>query len=212
MQTNERCRTCMRTLIAIVVAGFLAMGSAVASSDSNDMTDIWYNAAQPGKGVQMVHTGSFIFVTVYIYGQDQKPFWVTGELVRASGALEWAGPLYVTTGPYFGGTFNPAAVTSRQAGTMTFTFLTPETGTLDYSIDGVVVSESLKRQPLTLDNYNGSYIGVLTQTSTGCFDPALNVSAAGPVGIFIVQHETAMAVQIVNPTGNTCTFQGTYVP
>jgi hypothetical protein len=193
----------------LAVAALAMVGSASATSNSNDMTDIWYNASQPGKGVQMVHTGTFIFVTVYIYGLDGKPFWVTGELERVGGALQWAGPLYVTTGPYFGGPFNPANVTFRQAGTMTFTFQTPDTGSLNYSVDGVVVNEALQRQPLTLDNYNGTYVAVLTQTVTGCFDTALNGTASDGIAVQVTQNGQAMAVQTVT-TGNACTATGTY--
>ena len=39
-------------------------------------------------------------------------------LCRRPVTRAWSGPLYVTSGPYFGGAFNASAVTVRQVGTV----------------------------------------------------------------------------------------------
>ena len=99
----------------------------------------------------------------------------TGQLTRTGAAqITFAGPLYVTTGPYFGGPFNPGAVGARQVGTMTFVLTTVTSGQLRYSVDGVVVTKAVQRQPLTLDNYSGNYTATVTATTSGCINPADN--------------------------------------
>jgi len=205
---GKRCRF-LQTLAALAFAGVAMITDAIGSSYSTNVTDIWYNPSQPGKGVQLIQTDWFVFVTVYIYGPDGKPTWVTGEL-EPSASATWTGPLYVNTGPYFGGPFNPAAVTQRQAGTMTLALQSTTTGSLTYSVDGVRVSESLQRQPLTLDDYNGSYVSVATETITGCINPAENGTSTAALVVHITQSGQSMKMQLVNLDDSSCTIVGTY--
>ena len=230
MQANGVRHTLLGWLLAFVVAAVAMIGSAAgappdiplkSSYPAVDVTDIWYKASQPGKGVQLVQTGSFVFATVYIYGPDRKPTWVTGELTSpALGSNTFTGPLYVNTGPYFGGTWDQGLVTQRQAGTMTFVIQTFDTGMLTYSVDGVTVSDAVQRQPLTLDDYNGIYFALFTQTVTGCQTPSGNGSLTTLLGVQIIQGATkpdgtatmTLQTQQLSPVGdgNTCNFSGTY--
>jgi hypothetical protein len=205
--------------IAVLVLASLALpgtGEAATadmplkSAYGTDVTDIWYNPTQSGWGMQLNQTGTFVFATIFVYGADGKPTWVTGEL-EGSGGSTFTGPLYVNTGPYYGGAWNPAAVTSRKAGTMTFTLTSSSTGQLNYTVDGVPVAKSVQRQPLTLDNYNGLYVAMLLQTNSGCYDPANNGEGVGALVLEISQDATAMTVRTEDPLSETtCNVTGTY--
>ena len=187
------------------------IGSAGATSANTDVTDIWWNPNESGWGMQMVNTGTFVFATVYVYGADGKPTWLIGQLDKTGAALAtFTGPLYVTTGPFFGGVFNPTAVTGRQAGTMQFVLTGVSTGQLTYSVDGVFVNKSVERQPLTLDNYSGNYTAVVTQTVTGCFNPAGNGSGTGRLRASITQNGQAFVAVTTEENGDVCTNSGTY--
>lgn len=190
------------------IVGAPGTWTLTASTDT-DLTDIWWNPAEAGWGVQMVNTGSFTYVTIYGYGPDGKPAWFGGGL-NPSGYNLFTGNLFAATGPYFGGAFDPAAVNVRQVGTMTFTLTGTNTGEFSYSVDGVVVNKSVQRQPLTLDDYSGNWIAGLTETVTGCLNPADNGTLTGTAAIKITQNGMSIIVAIMTPDGATCTIDGTY--
>ena len=210
MQTIKgRCLFVARILIfALVAVG--AIGNSWATSENTDVSDIWWSPAEGGWGMQLVNTGSFVFATVFIYGTDGKPTWITGELGKTGAEPDtFAGAAYVNAGSYFGGPWNPAAATYRQVGTMTFVLNSVNAGQLTYSVDGVVVNKSVQRQLLTHDDYAGDYKAYLTETATGCSTPPSSVSVTLPVEMHIVQNGTVMS-QVWKIDGETVTFTGAY--
>ncbi len=207
MQSNRY----FRGLCALVFVVSGMIGTAGATSANTDLSDIWWKPTESGWGMQMVNTGTFVFATIYVYDDTGIPFWFTGQLNKTGGApTTYTGPLYATTGPYYGGPFNPDDVTTRQVGTMTFVLTTVSTGQLTYSVDGVVVNKTVQRQPLTFDNYAGNYIAVATQTVTGCSNPADNGTFSGSVAIGITQSGQAMTLVTTNVNDSSCSYTGAY--
>lgn len=158
-------------------------------------------------------------MTLFVYGADSRPTWYVGSNVTlqssSSTALVYSGPLYTTTGNFFGGAFNPSSVTVRQVGTVTFTVTTPVRGTLTYTVDGVTVSKSVQRQAFKHINLSGTYYGAMDVLSSSTCTP-LPASAATP--FFSTQAITA-TVNAAGSGGNvtitftdtgTSTFTGTY--
>lgn len=134
-----------------------ARGSAVVA----DQSDLWWNAAESGWGMQLAHRGQAMFATVYLYDAQGKPTWISAVL-RPAGA-DWTGDVYATTGPWFGAaSFDPKTVTRRVVGRMTWHSDDASNGTLTYGIDGVTVSKKVVRQPVENDNYAGQYFGALS--------------------------------------------------
>ena len=76
---------------------------------------------------------------------------------------------------------------------MTFVLTSVSTGQLTYSVDGVVVNKSVQRQPLTLDNYNGTYVAYLTQTISGCNNPENNGKLTDARAISITQNGSRLS-------------------
>ncbi len=201
----------LRGLHALAFVVFGMIGSAGATSANTDVSDIWYNPAEGGWGMQLVNTGTFVFATVYVYGLDRAPVWFTGQLSKTGAATTtYSGPLYVNTGPPFGGAFDPLGVTQREAGSMTFVLTTVTSGQLTYSVDGVVVNKSVQRQTLTFDDYSGDYIVSVTQTVTGCTNSSDNGTSSGAVDVTITQNGQAMTLVGTYADTSSCTYTGTY--
>jgi hypothetical protein len=204
---------CVRiTKLAVsVVVGVLAVVTGAQGANSwTDNSDIWWNPNESGWGMNMIQTNTFIFATLYVYGADGKPTWYVGELQRGAGADNYTGPLYATTGPYFGGPFNPANVTTRTAGTMTYTPVTVWTGTLSYTVDGTTVNKAIERQPLTSDNYSGAYDVQATITVTNCTDTSFNGTYTSPGTAEIAQTGGTISATLYGVLGNdSCTIPAT---
>ena len=181
----------------------------VATATDTDLTDLWWDPAESGWGLQMVRTGTFTYVTIYVYGPDGKPAWFGGGL-NPSGYDVFSGNLYAATGPWFGGAFDPAAVNVRQVGTMTFALTGTSTGQFSYTVDGVAVSKSVQRQFLTRDDYSGNWIAGLTETIAGCQDPTGNGTLTGAAAFNITHNGASIVVAIATPDGVTCTINGSY--
>jgi len=204
-------------LLAATLLSFMFCSPTVSAADgsfpkttvSTDISDIWWNPAESGWGIQFVEEDNVAFATMFVYGTDGKPTWATATLTYVGGGV-FSGTLYLTTGPYFGGPFNPAAVTTRPAGTMTFTANTVQSGTLQYSIDGVNVTKSIQRQLLKYETYSGSYVVAVNLTQSACFNPANNGSTTGALAMTVSQSGTTMSMVWEFASSDVCTYSGTY--
>jgi len=206
--------TAVRKAKLILASGILlAAGAANASSWSTDITDIWWNPNESGWGVNMIQTGNQAFVTFFVYGSDRKPTWFGGTLQDPGSTSEtiFSGDLYATSGPYFGGSFNPGDVTRRKAGSASFTLTGVSTGTLQYTVDGVQVTKQIERQPIAYDDYSGTYDVVYSYKVSGCNDPSYNGWFVD-IGSAVIKHNRiAMSVELNDVLGiGTCTSAGTY--
>ncbi len=183
--------------------------STAKSSFSTDESDLWWNPNESGWGMQLVQQGAQIFATLFIYRSDGAPTWATA-LLNPAGNFTWNGPLYVTSGPWFGGPFDPAAVGARLAGSLTFSAPLVSSGTVSYSIDGVQVTKQVVRQLFNYDNYNGAYVVTVNLTQSSCFPPIANGTGTGAFAISVSHSGTSMAMTWVFPTGETCVYSGSY--
>ena len=124
------------------------VGDAPASQGAplGNFSDLWWNPSESGWGITIIeHPSTIIFAAWFVYGSDGKPIWY----VLPGGSWKagiFSGDLYRTTGPYFGGTFNPAAVSATRAGTASLAFTDLSHGTLSYTVDGVTATKSIQRE------------------------------------------------------------------
>lgn len=163
-------------LCALTLSLFL-LATASASSGTADQSDIWWNPSESGWGMQLAHRGQAIFATVYLYDAQGKPTWISAVL-RPAGA-DWVGDVYATTGPWFGAAaFDPATVTRRVVGSMTWRSDDGSNGTLTYGVDGVTVSKKVVRQPVESDDYAGQYLGALSwvNSCTGLHEDFVDIA------------------------------------
>ena len=55
---------------------------ATPAARAADYTDLWWNPAESGWGVNVVQSDTFMFLTFFIYGQDGKPTWYSASLTQ----------------------------------------------------------------------------------------------------------------------------------
>lgn len=119
--------------------------SFTPASTAANYTDLWFNPAESGWGINLNHQSDTIFATLFTYAADGRDMWlVASGLARQPGGA-YTGPLYRTVGPPFDAT--PwTAINVTQVGTMTLTFTGSNQATLAYTVNGVSVTKTLQRQ------------------------------------------------------------------
>ena len=200
----------IRTAAAVCFLAIATPSWVNATSFSTNQSDLWWNPAESGWGIQFVQEADVIFATLFVYDQTRVPIWYTATLNYA-GNLTWTGALYLTNGPWFGaGFFDPSSVGVQQVGTMTAYFPFVDSGTLSYSVNGVVVNKSITRQLLRLEDFTGDYIGGIEETLAGCANPANNGAVEDFAFITVNHVGTSMSIVTSDATGFSCTFNGVY--
>lgn len=203
----------IRRFAAALVASMAFAMPASATSFSTDYTDLWFNPAESGWGVNVIQQGNTMFATLFVYGPDQTARWYVASGLVGASSVAFTGPLYRTTGPYFGAAWTGGGP-AVQVGTMTFNFNSPTTGTLSYQVDGVAVTKSIQRQTFVANSLSGNYLGGLTAQSSAC-----STGSNTPILIFdnfTVTHTASNSISIPvrfftgGGSAATCTFNGTY--
>jgi len=196
----------MRQLIAALCLAF-AM-SAQASTYSSEISDLWYAPGEDGWGVNIVLQNGTAFATFYVYDTNRNPQWFTAVL-DAPGTFTWSGALYADRGPWFGGPYDSATVTERQAGTATFTLVSLGHATLTYTVDGVSVSKALERLTFKLEDISGVYAGGYSIRASGCNPSSIN-GIQELSGLMSITQTGAAVNMVSSGSGLSCTFNGTY--
>ncbi len=114
-----------------------------------DYSDLWWNPAESGWALLVKQSGAQLFAVWVTYDAAGRPTWYSlqpGAWRRDStNTLRYSGTVYRTTGPYWGGAFDPKAVTITAAGTADFAPSFAGRVLFTYTIDGVSGSKTLQR-------------------------------------------------------------------
>ena len=127
--------------------------------------DLWYVPNESGWGLNVIEQGDTLFASLFVYDAQNRPRWYSASDLRqagdsASGDVTYTGALVESTGPYFGTSFNPSAVTRRTVGAMTFrTQADGVNAELSYSVDGVQVVKTVMRYTFRKEDFSGAYTG-----------------------------------------------------
>jgi len=203
-------RNMKRLFAAALLAAIPFLASA--TTYSTDVTDLWSISSESGWGVNFIQQDDTLFATLFVYGTDGKPAWYVAPQMAppASGSLTFTGDLYATTGPWFGGAFDPASVGVRKVGTATFTLDSVTEGTFTYGVDGVSVTKHVVRQLWRYDLISGTYVGALSGTASGC-GQGLDGYSETPITVVIAQDAANnVALSESAAGGSTCNYTGTY--
>ena len=201
--------SCRTLLVAVLLAVAGAVSPVSATSFTTDQSDLWWNPNESGWGMQLVHRGSVIFATIFVYDQTRTPIWYSATL-NYTNNLVWTGDLIQTSGPWFGTVpFNPALVTIRRVGSLTWTATSVNSGTLTYSVDGVFIAKNIVRQLTVFDNFSGAYRGAAHEDVVGCNNPSFNGTSEQNSTLTITQSGTAASVSGTFGNG-VCTYSGTF--
>lgn len=208
------------TLLSLAGLAFCAAATA-ASTYSPDATDLWWNPAESGWGVNLIQQHDTIFATFFIYGADGRARWYVASDMRGNGAptdqtMIFQGILYETTaaGAVTSMPFDPAAVTRRAVGSVTFQYFRPSSGILSYTIDGVTVSKDVRRQTWGALDITGEFNlnrvlrpHLCNGQPNGPNDPITN--DAGMMTVSRSGSTVQINTRPVAPSTLSCTFNGT---
>lgn len=190
--------------------------TAAAPACALDYTDIWYLAPESGWGVNVVQSGNFMFVTFFIYGPDKKPTWYTGQLTLDQSG-NFSGPLYATTGSYYGAPWSTQDFSLTQVGTASFQPTDAYNARLVYTVTtppamAATVTKTIQRQTLTAIRTAGSYFGGQSGAYSGCTSTADNAAYTDPFNLQVTQPTSgSVTFQFMYLSGLSCTLSGTLV-
>ncbi|MET0917093.1 MAG: hypothetical protein ABWY07_01515 [Burkholderiales bacterium] len=140
------------------------------SANAADYTDLWWTPTEPGWGLTLVQSDSFIFMSFFIYGEGNKPTWYTAEL-RPDAQGGYGGGVYLSMGTDYTKPWNPGDRTSaQQVGSAQFrpSAANSYQATLTYVVNNVVYTKAIERMALTQINLAGTYTGGLAGVQSGC--------------------------------------------
>jgi hypothetical protein len=216
----------LRKLAATALLGLAFTAPAQATPYSTDYSDLWWvGPAEDGWGVNFIQQGDVIFATFFVYGNDRSARWFVAPAMAPTGTQpsvghRFSGDLYQTTGPWFGGPFDPAQVGGNVVGTAMVTFDSPDTATLTYTVSGTPVVKAITRQTFRSNSVAGFYYGGLVAIASQCRAASDN-GAVDIVGSVTATHtvsqttsQASFRVDFVAGNGQpaTCLFAGTHVP
>jgi hypothetical protein len=154
----------------------LALALLVAASGARalEYTDVYFDADEPGWGAFLVQSDTLQFVAFFVYGRNGEPVWYTAQLTDDN-AGAYTGPVYATTGTWFGSPWNPAQLGVTAVGSATFQPIDLYHATLSYTVSGSpTVNKTIQRQSLTPYQMTGRYSGSMAGAISGCANPARN--------------------------------------
>ena len=206
----KKAAVAMALALAVVPMASAQVGAPGVGALSQDVSDLWWNLSESGWGMQLNQMGDTVFATLYVYDASGRPTWYTAQLT-AQGNGQYTGPVYATTGPYFGAaSFDAGSVTRTQVGTMSFTLQPDGTAVLSYGVNGTSVSKTVQRQTLANANLTGTFQVQGSITSSGCTDAANNGTVNGASTIQVADVGGGLRqVTWIFPNGNTCVYSGT---
>ena len=199
-----------KLLKAVLFAATLgAAGAVQAQTPPVNYSDHWQNSSQPGWAFSITQNGDVLFGVLYIYEQG-FPAWYSGTLrfvsEGPSGVRTYSAPLYRTTGPAGGPSYDPSLVKYTQVGTISVEFGDDAHGILSYSINGVAVVSAIQHFTFAPNSVTGSYIGATSDVTYDCADPTRNGIVTTDPGFFTIAIESGKMVMRFP----TCTNDGTY--
>lgn len=196
-------------LLAILCLAYLASAPARASN----VSDHWFSPSESGWGVSVTQQDEIAFIVFFVYDQDGRPMWLHGTGTRYGYDMErnpgFAGPLYRTTGPWFGGPFDPAAVQAVQVGTVTFEARGVDSAAIEYTVDGVKTTKTVQRLTFRQQDWSGLYFGAVRAGYRNCapgFSPAFIYDS----GFVEIDHQGGAFSLTTQGAKATCHFSGTY--
>jgi hypothetical protein len=202
----------LRLFSPLAIATLLSFASFTARA--TDYTDLWWNPAESGWGINLVQSDSFMFATFFIYGPDKKPIWYTAGLTLDSNG-NFNGAVYSTIGPYYGGAWNPADVAVTQVGSASFRPTSAYTGTLVYTVTtppalAATVTKAIQRQSLTQITIGGTYVGGQSGAYSSCSNSGTNATYTDTFTLEVTQGANrSVTFQFSYASGVSCSLTGT---
>lgn len=121
---------------------------AASGTEPANYTDLWWNAAESGWGLNLVHQGEILFGTWFTYDADRGGLWLVMPDARRQPDGSFTGAIYRTTGtPLAQIDGAPATAGSPQnVGTATIRFTGATQASFSYTVNNVTQQKTVSRQ------------------------------------------------------------------
>jgi hypothetical protein len=73
--------------------------NARASTTTSEITDMWWNPAESGWGVNIILQNSVVFATFFVYDANHNPVWYTAPVVRNNSRRGYVSVRHLQTRP-----------------------------------------------------------------------------------------------------------------
>ena len=112
-----------------------------------DYSGLWWTPTEAGWGLGIFQgpPGSGLFAAWFAYDKQGNPAWYSVQYGDWVGPSGYKGTLIKTTGPWFGGPFDPAAVIEQNAGEVNFFFKDAFHGVVSFKVDGTFYVKDITR-------------------------------------------------------------------
>ena len=113
-----------------------------AQATKANHTGLWSDPDEPGWGLSLDEEQGVMVATLFAYGADGEPAWLSASALHEQSADTYSGELYRTTGTaYDAPAWSPIGVSS--AGTLSVSFTGAGQAVLTYVADGITVTKTL---------------------------------------------------------------------
>ena len=187
----------LKQAVALCSVWVLCVGAA----NANDYNGWWWNPDQSGQGINIGHQGNQVFIAWFTYDETGKGAWlVMGGPLSTPTTL--SGPLYRTTGPALGTTFDPNQVKETQVGTGTLTFSDLHHASFAWTFNGHSGTLALIRESYAATTVAGTY-----SASYNAASKTTATAACGYTGSAVaVPTSFTIAMDATNMTINQSSF------
>jgi lysyl endopeptidase len=118
-----------------------------ADKPGSNHSGLWWNAAEPGWGLDVSHQQGVIMATLFTYSAKGDPLWVIGSSLREQQDGTFTGDLFQVSGPAFDAAPWGRTV-ARTVGTMRLAFSGADAARVTYTIDGTTVTKEIAPMPV----------------------------------------------------------------
>jgi hypothetical protein len=123
----------------------LATSAYLSNAEGAPVTNLWWNPAESGWGLNLNQQGDTVFATLFNYAGDGRDMWLVASGLTRQADNRFTGSLYRTTGP----AFNASPWTSvgvAEVGTMALSFESVNRATVTYTVNGAAVTRAIEPQ------------------------------------------------------------------
>lgn len=126
-----------------------ALPPAAVAAPHDDYSDLWWSPQRSGEALLVKQSGTLLFAVWSVYDASGRATWYSlqpGSWQRDSnGALRFTGIVYRTSGPYWGGAYDPSQVVIAAVGSASFIPQAAGRAQFEVAIDGAAASIALER-------------------------------------------------------------------
>ncbi len=147
VQTHAVLRNALMLLLAVFAVAALTLPARDAQAQTTSYSDLWWNPAESGWGINLNQQGDIIFATWFTYGEGGRNAWYVMSDARKQADGSFKGAIYQTRGVPFGQINGQKASNAvAEVGTGTFQFSNLNAATFNYKIGAVDQTKSIVRQ------------------------------------------------------------------